>query len=188
MIFVVFGPGGVGKGTVVRRLVEADPQLWLSRSWTTRARRPGEDPDAYTWVTPEEFRRHIEGGGFLEWAQFLDHLYGTPFPEPPPGRDVLLEIDLQGAVQVRRRDPEAVVILLVPPSPEVQADRLRRRGDPEDQIARRLAVAEGEVGEGTRLADHVVVNDDLERAVEEVAGIIRSHRSAGPDAADRERL
>ncbi len=98
-------------------------------------------------------------------------------PDAPPGHDVLLEIDVQGATQVRQRRPDAVVILVVAPSRRVQEERLRRRGDDEATIARRLAEAEREEVMGRRLADHVVVNDDLGRATEEVAAIVEAHRT-----------
>lgn len=178
MICVLFGPGGVGKGTVVRELVERDPQLWLSRSWTTRPRRPEESDDAYVFVDADEFLTHAEGGGFLEYAEFNGHLYGTPTPEPPSGRDVLLEIEIQGARQVRSKFPEAVLILLVAPSPAAYAERMRARGDDEDHVRRRIALGAQEEAEGRAIADHVVVNDDLPRAVAEVAGILASRRRA----------
>ncbi len=183
MIFVVSGPGGVGKGTIVARLRERMPELWVSRSWTTRARRPGEAATAYTFVDRDAFMAHAEEGGFLEWAELASNheLYGTPWPQPPPGADVLLEIDLQGAAQVRARHPDAVVILVVAPSPEAQAARMRSRGDGEDDVAARVALGLDEERIGRKLADHVVVNDELERAVDEVAGILLSHRRAPGD-------
>ena len=176
MIFVVFGPGGAGKGTLVRRLVDQVPDLWLSRSWTTRARRPREAEDAYVWVDRDTFERHSAAGGFLEWAPFLDYLQGTPTPDPPAGHDVLLEIDLQGARQVRALYPDAVVIMVVPPSRAEQEARLRGRGDPEERVAQRLALAEVEERDGREIADHVVVNDDVDRALAELTGIVEACR------------
>lgn len=167
------------------RLRQRMPGLWVSRSWTTRSRRPGEPADAYTFVDREKFLASVEAGGFLEWAELEANreLYGTPWPDAPDGADVLLEIDLQGAAQVRERHPEAVVILVVAPSADVQAERMRSRGDGEDDIRARVALGMEEEREGRALADHVVVNDDLDRAVQEVAGILASHPSAPGDQA-----
>ena len=177
-IFVLIGPGGAGKGTVADRLVAGDPSLWLSRSWTTRAPRPGErERGAYVFVDRATFEEAVAAGRFLEWAEFLDNLMGTPVPEPPPGTDVLLEIDVQGALQVLARRPDATVILLVPPSPEVQAQRMAARGDDEAHIERRVALGRTEVEEGRKIAAHTVVNDDLEEALEDVAAIIGRTRA-----------
>jgi guanylate kinase len=107
------------------------------------------------------------------------HRYGTPWPDPPPGHDVLLEIDVQGAAQVKDRQPEAVVVFVEAPSRAAQEARLRGRGDREEVIARRLAGAAAEEEAGRALADHRVVNDDLDRAVEEVAAILESYRERG---------
>ena len=167
----------MGKGTLVRHLVERDPELWLSRSWTTRPQRAGEAPDAYHFVDRESFLRRVAEDGFLEHAQVVDgNFYGTPWPEPPPGHDVLLEIDVQGARQVRDRHPDALVVLVVAPSRAAQEARLRGRGDDEAHVRRRLDMADEEEREGRLLADHVVVNDDVGRAVEEIAGIIAGRR------------
>lgn len=179
MIVIVSGPGGVGKGTVVSRLLELEPTLWLSRSWTTRARRPGEPDDAYVFVDRSAFQDRIAAGGFTEWTEFpgTGQLYGTPTLDSPDGRDVLLEIELDGAQQIKKRYPDAVLILIVAPSQEEQEQRLRSRGDGPDSVQRRLQVGATEEGLGRELADYVVVNDDVDRAAREVAGILRSHHS-----------
>jgi guanylate kinase len=179
LLFVILGPGGVGKGTVVRRLVEADDRLWLSRSWTTRAQRPGEPDDAYVFVDDATFEAHDRADGFLEKNRFAANncWYGTPWPTEPEGRDVVLEIDLNGARQVRERFPAAKLILVLPPNQEELERRLRGRGDAEEHVQRRLALAETEVNGGLEIADHVVINDELDGAVEEVAGILDGYRS-----------
>ncbi len=138
--------------------------------------RDAEPPDAYVFVDRAAFDAHVAGGGFLEWAEVFGHRYGTPWPEPPAGHDVLLEIDVQGAGQVRTRHPEAVVVFIEAPSRQAQEQRLRGRGDAEEVMARRLAAAPEEERAGRALADHVVVNDDLGRAIEEVAAILESRR------------
>lgn len=176
LVFVVSGPSGTGKGTIVDALLESDPTLWLSRSWTTRARRRNESPYAYQFVDRATFEAHVATGGFLEHAEVFGHCYGTPIPTPPSGSDVVLEIDVQGALQVESKFPDAVLIFVEPPSRVAQEERLRSRGDDEATIARRLAKAEAEEEIGHRIADHVVVNDALERAVGEVAGIVVRHR------------
>ena len=176
LIIVISGPGGVGKGTLVRALVARDPSLWLSRSWTTRARRDGESEDAYHFVTRAEFLRHVAADEFLEWAEFLGNLYGTPWPHPPAETDVVLEIDVQGARQVVKRAPSALVCFLVPPSREEQRRRLLGRGDDLEKAEERLAVAENERLLATELGAHEVVNDALDVAVDEVLALIDAER------------
>jgi guanylate kinase len=176
LIVVLSGPGGAGKGTAIRRLVEQDSRLWLSRSWTTRARRPGEDLDAYTFVDAETFEERIAAGGFLEWAKILDSYYGTPMPEPLDGKDLVLEIDLQGARQVRQVADDVLCVLLMPPSIEAQEARLRARGDSEDHISRRVALGLQEVDASRDIVDATVVNDDLDQAVGDLAAIVDDAR------------
>ena len=178
LIFVIFGAGGVGKGTLVDNLLSLRDHLWLSRSWTTRARRPTEPESAYVFATRGEFTGRVSAGGFVEWTEFAGNgqLYGTPTMEPPAGSDVVLEIDLDGASQVKRRYPDAELVFISVPSVEVQAERLRRRGDDEASIEKRLLVGAEEERVGRAMADHIVVNDDLERAAAELAGIIDSCR------------
>ncbi len=178
LIIVVSGPGGVGKGSIVDALVGRDPALWLSRSWTTRRQRPSEADDAYRFTDAAEFERHIEGGGFLEWTEFLGHYYGTPVPEPAAigHRDIVLEIELDGARQIKNRHPGAVLIFVLPPSRAEQERRLRNRGDPDDRVLARLRKAENEEQTGLTVADHVVVNDDLHTTVDELLAIIESAR------------
>ena len=179
LIIVVSGPGGVGKGTIVDALVQRDPDLWLSRSWTTRERRPGEREDAYVFTTAEAFEEHITAGGFLEWTEFLGNYYGTPRPDHLEGAgapDIVLEIELDGAQQVKRQYPQAVLIFVLPPTRDEQERRLRGRGDPNDKVQARLRKAELEEPVGRDQADHVVVNDDLDRTVEEMIAIIERER------------
>ena len=178
LIIVLSGPGGVAKGTVARRLSQLDPRLALSRSWTTRPQRPGEVDDAYVFVDPETFAAAVDDGRFLEWAEFLGHRYGTPLQDPPPGHDLLLEIDVQGARQVRARRADALLLFLVAPSDAAQLARLRGRGDSEEHVRQRLDEARREAEEAAGLGARTVVNDDLDRAVAEIAAIISSERAS----------
>jgi guanylate kinase len=189
---VVAAPSGTGKTTVCRELVHRDPLLVFSVSHTTRPRRAGEeDGRDYHFVTQQQFRRMRDAGEFLEWAVYNDHLYGTSFAaiDAPlaTGRDVVLEIEVQGARQVRKRRPDARLVFLLPPSVAALEARLRGRGtDSAHEIARRLEVARGELAAAEEF-DYGVVNDDLERCVREVQEIVAAERR-GDCAALRSRL
>ena len=176
LVLVVSGPGGVGKGTIVQALVEHDAGLWLSRSWTTRDQRAGEADDAYVFTTREAFEARAAAGGFLEWTEFLGNYYGTPVPESTDGRDVVLEIEVDGARQVKALDPGAVLIFVLPPSRAEQERRLRGRGDPDQKVEERLKKAEDEEPVGMMLADHVVINDDLETTIKDMLHIVAERR------------
>ena len=177
MIIVVSGPGGVGKGTIVDALVRRDEGLWLSRSWTTRERRPSEATDAYVFTDTATFERHIADGGFIEWTEFLGNYYGSPLPEPGREQDVVLEIEVDGAQQVKRLFPDALLLFVIPPSRAEQERRLRGRGDPGDKVLARLKKAEDEEPIGRALADHIVVNDDLDDTIDEMLQIIERARA-----------
>jgi len=183
-LFVITGPSGVGKGTLIRRLRERMPGLELSVSATTRPPRPGEVNGVdYHFTSDEEFDRLAREGRLLEHATYSGHRYGTPRSEVEPrlteGRSVVLEIEVQGARQVRQAMPEAIQVFIAPPSPEALRERLQGRGtDRPEEIERRLAVAEEELA-ARREFGHVVVNDELDRATDELVELVRE---IAPDA------
>lgn len=176
-LFVISGPSGAGKGTIVKRLLKKAPQVALSISCTTRAPRPGEvHGKHYYFISHEEFERMIERGDFLEYARVFDNYYGTPKPmvqaQRTAGKDVLLEIDVQGALQVKERAPDAVLIFIAPPDlQELQRRLVGRNTETPEQVKKRLAGAEAEMRLQSRY-DHVVVNDTVENAVARVIEIM----------------
>jgi guanylate kinase len=177
-VFVITGPSGVGKGTLIRGLLERVPELELSVSATTRKPRPGERHGLdYHFLSPEEFERHVAAGEFLEHATYSGNRYGTLRSEVErrlsKGRPVVLEIEVQGARQVRAAMPEAVAVFIAPPSPEALRARLIGRGtDTPEQVDERMRTAERELEAQPEFA-HVVVNDRLEQATDELARIVR---------------
>lgn len=177
-MIVISGPGGVGKSTVVDVLIERYPELWLSRSWTTRERRSGESEHAYVYVSDDEFQERINNGGFLEHAEFLGNFYGTPTLEPTGTRDVILEIDVQGARQVLKQEPDALLLFLQAPDAGEQEARLRRRGDPEHKVNQRLAKAAEEADAGSELGAQVITNHDIDETVEVMWAAIEKARAA----------
>jgi guanylate kinase len=184
-VFVITGPSGVGKGTLIRLLRERIPELALSVSATTRAPRPGEQEGVdYHFLADDEFARRVDGGEFVEWAEYSGRRYGTLRSELQrhldAGNPVVLEIEVQGARQVREAMPEAVQIFIEPPDGEALKDRLVGRGtDDQAEIARRLAVAADELGAAGEF-QYRVVNDRLDEAVarlvEIVTGAVHSER------------
>lgn len=180
-LFVVAAPSGAGKTTLVRMLLEQESSVHLSISFTTRGPRPGEENGrAYHFVDTVEFQAMIARQEFLEWAEVHGNFYGTSkkwiADQLAAGHDVLLEIDWQGAQQVRKQFPEAIGIFILPPSMEELTSRLTGRGtDSADVIARRLAAAQAEmrhVGE----FDYVIINDQLAQALEDLRAVVRASR------------
>jgi guanylate kinase len=180
---VITGPSGVGKGTLIRSLLQRMPQLQLSISATTRRPRPGEThAKDYHFMSPEEFERHVRDGDFVEHADYAGARYGTLRSElqtrSATGAPVLLEIEVQGARQVRETMPEAVQVFIAPPSVDALRARLVGRGsDDPQQIEARLRTAEREL-EAQHEFPHVVVNDRLEDAVEELVAVVREATGA----------
>ena len=179
-VFVITGPSGVGKGTLIRGLMERLPTLELSVSATTRAPRPGEhDGVDYHFLTREEFNRKVNEGEFVEHADYAGRSYGTLRSELDArvhaGAPVVLEIEVEGARQVRAAMPEAVQVFIAPPSPQALRARLIGRGtDDPAEVERRLHVAERELTAQPEFA-HVVVNDRLDEALDELASIVAAN-------------
>ena len=181
MLAVVSGFSGAGKGTVMKALLEKYENYALSISATTRAPRPGEqDGREYFFMTDEQFEELIQNDRLIEHARYVNHYYGTPRSyvesKMAEGKDVILEIEVQGAMQVHEKRPDAVMVFIAPPSFEELANRLRGRGtEDEAKVQKRLETAKGELAQQDKF-DYVVVNDTVERAVEELHGILAKRR------------
>ena len=180
-VIVISAPSGAGKSTLVKRLLASVPSLTFSVSYTTRPPRPGEkDGRDYFFVTPARFQRMVAGGEFVEWAQVHGHLYGTLWRQlreaQAAGKDILLDIDVQGYAQVRRRLREAISVFVLPPSYRILERRLRRRhSDAPEVIARRLAAARKEIRHWIEY-DYLVVNDRLPRAAAALRAVVMGAR------------
>jgi guanylate kinase len=181
-VFVITGPSGVGKGTLIEQVLERIPELQLSISATTREPRPGEvDGREYHFLSPEEFRRRLEAGEFIEHAGYSGNHYGTLREEVErrlaAGRSVVLEIEVQGARQIRDAMPEAVLIFIAPPDEGVLRERLEGRGtDSPEAIEQRLRTAEVELAARDEFP-HVIVNDEVQKSASELERLVRDELS-----------
>jgi len=180
-VFVVSGPSGAGKSTLIREVLRQDPELRLSISSTTRAPRQGEeDGRDYFFIARQDFERKIEQGGFLEWARVYDNYYGSSRAHVEDilaaGQHVLMDVDTQGAISIKRLCTGAVFIFIMPPSLQVLEERLRDRGsETEESFQRRMARAQHEISFKDRY-DCVIVNTHIDTAVEELRRVLASEK------------
>jgi guanylate kinase len=185
ILFVISGPSGVGKGTIANMIAERNPNVFVSVSMTTRPARQGEtDGKDYYFVTRETFEQKIKNGGLLEYSEHFENFYGTPRDkvlEKLHERDVLLEIDVNGGLEVKKQFPETVLIMIVPPRIEDLRERLSgRKTETEEKIGIRLARAAYELSITDRY-DYTVLNDDPERCYAEVVSIIEREKNQKGD-------
>ncbi|MDH3902995.1 MAG: guanylate kinase [Xanthomonadales bacterium] len=192
-LFIIAAPSGGGKTSLVNALLKQDPRLVLSISHTTRAARPGEiDGQHYYFVSEAEYDQMVNDGDFMEYARVFDFHYGTNRNsvalQLEQDRDVILEIDWQGARQVRNTFPECCLIFIIPPSLEVLRERLTaRRQDSEEVIQRRMRDAQSEISHWAEF-DHLVVNDNFDTALEELRSIINDYRNQKPHKVNKKHL
>jgi len=190
-LFVIAAPSGGGKTSLINELLERDPLLTLSVSHSTRQARPGEtDGRHYHFVSESDFEQMIENGDFLEHARVFDHFYGTNrksiAAQLEQGRDVILDIDWQGARQVRSAFPDCCLIFIIPPSLDALRLRLNKRGqDSASVIERRMRDARAEISHWAEF-DQLVVNDDFDAALEELLTIINDHRTQKPHVVNKD--
>lgn len=185
ILVVLSGFSGSGKGTLVKRLLEEYDNYALSISMTTRMPRPGEEHGkSYFFVTKEEFQSTIERNGLLEYAQYCDNFYGTPKAyveeQLANGKDVILEIEVQGALQIKEKFPETLLLFVTPPSAQVLKDRLAGRGTETEEVINKRMRRAAEESESMSLYDNIIVNDDLEACVKFTHNVIQSAHST-PD-------
>lgn len=180
-LIVLSGPSGAGKSTVVKRLLEKEPNVYFSVSVTTREQRPGEiDGIHYHFITKQQFHGMIQDDELLEYAQYVDNLYGSPTGPAAEmlekGCDVLFDVDVQGALQIKRRRKDAVLLFMIPPSVRELESRLRARGDvPHEKVVKRLETARWEYSQAKHY-EYIVVNDAVESAVTEIRAIILAEK------------
>ncbi|MCD8316524.1 MAG: guanylate kinase [Eggerthellaceae bacterium] len=183
-LFVISGPSGVGKGTIVQKIVDRNPGIWVSRSSTTRGMRPGDvDGHTYDFLDRDTFLRRADNGEFLEWAEYGGNLYGTPRAlveeHLASGDDVILEIEVQGAALIKEQMPEAVLVFIEPPSMDELERRLRKRNtDADEVIKRRMETAKAELARKGEY-EKLIVNDELDQAVDELGRYVLSKRRQG---------
>ena len=190
-LFVIAAPSGGGKTSLINGLLRRDPRLTLSVSHTTRQARPGEtDGQHYHFVSESEFNQMVENGDFMEYARVFDHFYGTNrksiAEQLEQGRDVILDIDWQGARQVRSAFPDCCLVFIIPPSLDALRLRLNNRGqDSPSVIERRMRDARAEISHWAEF-DQLVVNDDFDAALEELLTIINDHRKQKPHVVNKD--
>jgi len=180
LLFVISGPSGVGKDTILRELLKTDLKITKCVTYTTRLPREGEiDGVDYRFINLEEFNKLKEEGAFLEWAEVGGNFYATPrdFLEKRlrEGEDVILKIDVQGAMRIKELFPEAILIFVAPPSLQALVERMAKRGSPEEEIKRRLQIAEREM-DMARHYQFVVINDHLPETLEKIYKIIKEEQ------------
>jgi len=185
ILVVLSGFSGSGKGTLVKRLLEEYDNYALSISMTTRMPRPGEEHGkSYFFVTKEEFQSTIQRNGLLEYAQYCDNFYGTPKAyveeQLANGKDVILEIEVQGALQIKEKFPETLLLFVTPPSAQVLKNRLAGRGTETEEVINKRMRRAAEESESMSLYDNIIVNDDLEECVKYTHNVIQSAHST-PD-------
>ena len=183
ILIVVSGFSGAGKGTLMKKLLETYDNYALSVSMTTRSPREGEsDGVEYFFSTKEVFEKEIESGGLIEYARYCDHYYGTPkaYVEEQLllGKDVILEIEIQGALKIKNRFPEALLLFVTPPSIAELERRLTSRGTETKEVIKKRLLSAAEEAQGIDAYDFLVINDDLERCVQEIHEIVTASRNA----------